>query len=292
MRLELLNLSEIEGYPSGSAMEFHDDTIYLAGDDARDLLVMNKQWKKRKLISLFQSEEQRISKKTKADLEAMSLIWVDEKPHLLILGSGSAPPRNQAILVNLKNHAVTFIDISPFYERLRNSGVPALNIEGAATVQQHLVLANRGNKSQPGNHLIITSTDFFNRQDTVPMQLIRVELPVTEAFSRLSGITYSEKHQCLVCNVSTEDTPNATDDGPIGKSYLGRIEHFSGKIDRAEDPVSIMELFDLAAADKAFRGFKIESVCIQSEQDHSMKLHLVADNDTGVSYMFKARLEF
>ena len=291
MKLKLLYSTEIEGYPSGSAMEFYADRIYLAGDDARDLLVMNRKWKKRKLITLFQSEEQRIPKKAKTDLEAMSIIQVDEKPHLLILGSGSAPPRNQAILLNLKNHAVTLIDISPFYERLRNSGIPALNIEGAATVQQHLVLANRGNKSRPGNHLMITSTDFFNRQDTAPVQLLRVELPETEAFSRLSGITYSEKHQCLLCTISTEDTRNAIDDGPIGKSYLGRIEHFSGKVDRAEDPVKIKELLDLSAADKAFEGYKIESVCIQSEQDRSMKLHLVADNDTGVSYMFKARLE-
>jgi len=36
MKLKLLNSTEIEGYPSGSAMEFYANRIYLAGDNATD----------------------------------------------------------------------------------------------------------------------------------------------------------------------------------------------------------------------------------------------------------------
>jgi hypothetical protein len=291
MKLKLLNTTEIKDYPSGSALEFHEGVIYLAGDDARDLLVMNRKWKKRRLIPLVQSAEKRLPKKAKLDLEAMSLIQFAEQPHLLILGSGSAPLRNQAILVNLENRAVASIDITLFYERLRNSGVPALNIEGAATVGERLVLANRGNKSQPVNHLIITTTDFFNRQDTAPLQVVRAALPSTGESSRISGLAYSARHDCLLYTLSTEDTTNPIDDGPIGKSYLGKVENFLQKIVPENTRLELDELLDLSEADKAFARYKIESVCIQSERNQSMKIHLAADNDTGVSYLFKARLE-
>jgi hypothetical protein len=52
----------------------------------------------------------------------------------------------------------------------------------------------------------------------------------------------------------------------------------------------VNELIDLPSADEQFKGYKIESVCIQSEKDHSMKLQMVADNDTGSSYLFKVQV--
>ena len=48
----------------------------------------------------------------------------------------------------------------------------------------------------------------------------------------------------------------------------------------------------LPATNKKFAGYKIESVCIQTERRHRMKLQLVADNDNGESYLFKIRLRF
>ncbi len=291
MKLELLKFTEVDNYPSGSAIEFHEGAIYLAGDDARDILVMNRKWKNRRLIPLIQSAKKRLPKKAKLDLEAMSVIRVADQPQLLILGSGSAPPRNRAILVNLKDHAIATIDVAPFYERLLNSGVPALNIEGATTVGERLVLANRGNKSQPVNHLIITTTDFYNSQDTAPLQVIRIELPAAGESSRISGLAYSVRHDCLLYTLSTEDIANTLDDGPIGKSYLGKVDNLLQKIGPEKTSLQLDELLDLSVADKAFAGYKVESVCIQSEKNHSMKIHLAADNDTGVSYLFKARLE-
>ncbi|HLB30939.1 MAG TPA: hypothetical protein VJN91_05370, partial [Gammaproteobacteria bacterium] len=103
--------------------------------------------------------------------------------------------------------------------------------------------------------------------------------------------TYSAKHDCLLYTLSTEDTANTTDDGPIGKSYLGKVDNFLQKIGPEKTSLKFNELLDLSAADEAFKGYKIESVCIP-EKNHSMKIHLAADNDTGVSYLFKARLEW
>jgi hypothetical protein len=77
---------------------------------------------------------------------------------------------------------------------------------------------------------------------------------------------------------------------------LGRVAwvllKMPSKIGREKVQLKVNELIDLPSADEQFKGYKIESVCIQSEKDHSMKLQLVADNDTGSSYLFKVQVKF
>jgi hypothetical protein len=111
-----------------------------------------------------------------------------------------------------------------------------------------------------------------------------------EGTMALSGACYSYKHDWLIFTASTENTADSYNDGAIGKSYLGIIEDAYRKI--TKNRVRVNELIDLAATNKKFSGFKIESVCIQSERRHRMKLHLVADNDDGESHLFKILLRF
>ena len=287
MKLELLDFSALSDYPSASGIEYYKDNIYVVGDDAKDVLVMNKKWKKSTLINLFPSDTERVPKKIKLDLEATTLVNIDKKAHLLIMGSGSAEPRNKGFLLNLKNNSTTKLDLTVFYRRLQEAGLKDLNIEGAATLMDYIILGNRGSKKNPENLLIITSTDFFNNQEKAPIQLLKLEFPVKEQYAGVSGLAYSDDHETLLLTISTEDTPNAIDDGPIGKSYLGIIDNFFRKIGREKIKVKINNLIDLGEADKQFTGYKIESVCIQSTKDHSMKLQMVADNDDGSSYLFK-----
>ena len=56
--------------------------------------------------------------------------------------------------------------------------------------------------------------------------------------------------------------------------------------------MKVNELIDLPGTHKEFRGHKVESVCIQSENNRSIKMHMVADNDAGESFLFKVRLRF
>jgi hypothetical protein len=43
--------------------------------------------------------------------------------------------------------------------------------------------------------------------------------------------------------------------------------------------------------DEAFKGYKLESATILSEKNGRLKMHLVADNDTGKSFLFRVRLK-
>ena len=296
MKLELLDFIELENYPSGSGIEFYDNKIYVVGDDARDLLVMGKKWNKPTLINLFNTQDKKIPKPDKSDLEAMTVLSVDKKPHLLIIGSGASEKRNKALLLNLKNNAMKSIDLSVFYNRIKTAiGIAQLNIEGIAEVYDYLVLVNRGNTTHPNNHLIITKSDFWKDQEKASLQTIIVDFEsvnLTPGKIGISGLTYSDKHEDLFITISTEDTPNAIDDGKIGKSYLAVIENLYRKIGREKGKIKINQLIDLSKEDEKFSGFKIESVCVQSAKDHSIKLQLVADNDEGKTYLFKIWLSW
>lgn len=292
MKLKLLDDTTLTNFPSGSGIEFFEDRLYLAGDDARELLVINKRWKEKERITLFNSAKDRIPKKQKADLEATALVFLENTPHLLVMGSGSLEPRNKAILMNLQSKELHYIDISVFYSRLQNSGLTDINIEGATLTNNYLVLANRGNKKNPSNHLIVTDTLFWQHQETADIQLHQVNFDKYEGTIGLSGLTYSSHHEQLLFTTSMEDTDNSYDDGEIGKSYLGMIDNIDRKLGRPHEHLKVTELIDLPATDKRFKNQKIESLCIQSEKDYSMKMHMVADNDTGKSHLFKIQLKW
>jgi hypothetical protein len=290
MNLELLDHKELNDFPSGSGIEYVDNTVYIVGDDATSILVTNKRWKVRDTIKLFEGGQKRIPKNHKSDLEATTALQLDNENFLLVMGSGSLEPRNKGILVNLKNQKIKSFDTSVFYQRIKDMGVADLNIEGAVQVHEFLVLCNRANESNRRNTLIITSPDFFRRQADVQIDLLDIDFSDYEGTIGISGLTYSYVHDQLIFTTSVEDTPDSYTDGAIGISYLGIVENGYRKIWRHK--MKVNELIDLPGTHEAFKGHKVESVCIQSERNRSIKMHMVADDDTGKSFLFKVRLRF
>src|SRR5258705_11813598 len=85
-------------YPSASGIEFLDGKIYVIGDDANDLLVLDTGLNIIDSIPLYSFPEKRIAKAVKADLESITVI---PGKKLLLLGSGSLPPyRNMAWIID------------------------------------------------------------------------------------------------------------------------------------------------------------------------------------------------
>src|SRR5207302_793709 len=72
-----------------------DGIAYLVGDDSPYLYCLDHDWNLLRKVPLFASEHtgDRIPKEQKPDLEAMSVVYLDDKPHLLIFGSGSRSPQ-------------------------------------------------------------------------------------------------------------------------------------------------------------------------------------------------------
>ena len=298
MQFKLLAHKELTDFPSGSALEFYKDRLYIVGDDARQLLVLNKKWKEVERIKMFDHPEYRIPKDEKADLEASTMIKNEDHPKLLLLGSGSFEnKRNKSFLIDVKSNATEEKDLSTFYERLRKAGIPELNIEAAAVVNDFVLLCNRGNLKHPLNHFIITKTNFADDQKNVRVYVIPFELPVEKpAVAGISGITYSSANDWLIFTASTEVTESAYKDGEIGESYIGVIENAEDKMNAAEVAIGsaslkVSHFIPLSSIHAAFIGKKIESLSMEKDKRKKLTLHLVADNDSGVSFLFKLALK-
>ena len=284
---ELIEVKILNGYPSGSGLACHDGHIYIAGDDAAYILKTDAQFNILDSLRLFNSLQKRIPKDIKADLESIALINQNKMPAFLLMGSGSlAPYRNFCWIIDAKTKEKKQYRLDTFYNRLKNEGITDLNIEGAAATATGIVLASRGNKSFAKNHLIFAPNRFWEKQETSLIKIVKAGVNTdTSFFTGISGLDYSWKTDQLLLTVSTENTYNSFDDGSVGKSYLWIINDISSK--KKLDAINPDKIIDLEQLDPRFKGHKIESVCILSENKKKKELVLVADDDKGGSVLFR-----
>lgn len=287
MKISLDRTLLLPGFPSASALAWHHQKLYIIGDDATFLQVMDAQYNVLESISLFASPETRIPKKTKPDLEAVTIIDVDGEPNLLVIGSASKFKQHRSIakLIGLQNagYPSTVHSTQSFFESLLGKGIAEINIEGAATLKKSLVLANRGNKTNPSNTLIFTPQHFWEANSVEWATFSQLDLPNLDA--GISGLDYVAENDSLLFTASTEDTLTAIDDGAIGDSYIGMIKDIHLKI---KDENIIPDHFvNLSAINPVFQHKKIESLCVENFEDGLLTMHICADNDDGQSTLFK-----
>ena len=281
---------ELKDYSSGSGIAYYRDKVYLIGDDMNYILVADTALNKLDTITL-QPGSGRISKSIKQDLEGLSVLRTKGFSSLLLVGSGSVfPYRSKGWILDLRNKTRLMIDLEPFYKRMQLNGVKEINVEGLTWIPGGMVLANRGNKSNPKNYLVFTTSDFWTNPERPDIRVMKLGANTdTSSFSGVSGLEYSYKSDCLILTVSTENTYSTQSDGSIGKSYLWIIENISAKKRLAA--INPNRIIDLETVDQRFRGHKIESVCIISETKSTYNLVLVADDDKGTSVLFKLALQ-
>ena len=281
----------LNDYASGSAMAYINGSLYLAGDNMAYVLVLDTDFDNIDTITIIDAVQSPMPKLTKPDIEAATTVVVDGTELLLLISSGSLDPyRNNAWLVNTKNKQKTCYDLGPFYARLKAQGITVLNIEGATTINDTIILAARGSNSTPVNHLISTTVGFWNDPATAPIDIKTMSTRQNAgAFGGVSGLVYSAASDRLLLTVSTENTANSFDDGEIGKSYLWIVNDLSSKI--AGDVIAPDRIIDLEAADRRFHKQKIETACILSETESEMLLALAADNDDGTTVLFRLSIQ-
>lgn len=280
----LQEVKQLPNYPSASGIEYFNNKIYIIGDDANNLLVLDSNLNAIDSIPLYSFSGKRIPKAVKPDLESIALL-PDKK--ILLSGSGSwAPQRNIAWLIDPATKEKDSIRLDTFYKRLSLYGIKELNIEGIASVPGGVILCNRGNKGYTKNQLIFTKKNFWQQQSqTEIITAFFGSNTDSTVFNGVSGLGYSAKNDLLICTVSTEDTRNSIEDGAIGKSYLWIVNNISAK--KRWKAINPDKIIDLEKMDVRFKGQKIESVCIMKETKKLLYLLLAADNDNGSSTLFK-----
>jgi hypothetical protein len=274
-------------YPSASAVEYYDGRLYIMGDDAPNMFVLDTNLNTVDSIPIILHTGNRIPKDTKPDLEASAIYSHNTETLICFFGSGSLEPyRDSGWKYNLKAKTKVNIYLQPLYSKIKQAGIEQINIEGAAFLSGKLILVNRGNKGYPYNQLISTDESFLKNDSNYKIAIIPFEIQRdTALFKGISGLTYSKQNDQLLMTVSTEDTRNAYDDGTIGKSYLWIIDNISGKLNSTS--IKPDKIIDLEEIDSRFKSQKIESATVIEDAKDFIRLVLVADNDDGSSTVFR-----
>jgi hypothetical protein len=286
----LLKSLLLKNFPSGSAINYYNGKLYLIGDDANNMLVLNTDYQEIDSIQLFDYPIKRIPKAEKTDFETAVLVNVKDKMHLLILGSASTKEREKGILISLEGLPVpqTF-SYAEFMKRVKMKEIAEINIEGATLIRDHFILSNRGNSVNQKNHLIITEKDFWIRQNEAALSVLEIVMPFNiKETPGVSELCYVESNDLLLFTMSSEATNNAYDDGVIGDSYIGWVNHISRKLQ--QPGIMLDGLINLSEINTDFKGEKIEGICIGSASDNELILHLIADNDQGESRLFNVKM--
>ncbi len=287
--IKLLKLKNTN-YPSGSGLSFYNNKIYLIGDDAAQLWVMDTALNVTDSIQVHDSTGKRIPWKVKPDFEDMCLVQTGMEHLFFIPGSGSGGAyRNNALILNAVNHQQKRYALDSFYARLKLFGIKDINVEGTASLPGNMLLSNRGNKGYQKNFLIFVDNNFWTKPGSCDFSIaLAGTTKDTSAFNGISGLDYARKSDKLLLTVSTENTYSNFADGTIGKSYLWIINDISSKKNFSAINPNI--IIDLEEADNRFKGHKIEAVTILQENKKNMTLLLVSDDDDGKSNLFKVIL--
>ncbi|WP_160713575.1 DUF6929 family protein [Chitinophaga solisilvae] len=296
--VNILQTLTLPDFPSGSSINFHDGRLYIAGDDANYICVLDEQYQQIGKISLFEYPEKRIAKTEKTDLETAVIITSGENTHLLAFGSASTDNRKRVISIVLSAAGTTpdyhkFSSIpypDSFFRDLQAQQVHTLNIEGATVIGDQLVFANRGNHAHPVNQLLLTR-GYFGPQTVSPEMSVATLLLSSNnmSFAGVSELCYVTARDLLLLTLSSEETMNTTDDGSIGDSYLAWITEASKKI--TAPTVQTDGIINLSDIDTIFHQQKIEGVCVGKDEGDALLLHLVADNDCGDTSVFRVRMQ-
>lgn len=283
--LQLLKKTHLADYPSASAIEFYKDRLYVAGDDATNILILDTNHKVLDSVALFASQTKRISKKEKADLEASTIVTKEGENYLVVLSSFSTKRRNKMVVMHLDNEKKKPQIIT---SKEPGAGVKELNIEGATHIKGQLVLSNRANNTHKNNHLILSHLDLTNGIEHKNHRSLTVVIPKKDGVSGLSALTYIEDKDLLLFTASTENTTNAHTDGSIGESYVGYISNISKKMN--QDSVHADSFIPLTNFFESKAPQKIEAIAVEKTEGTDLTLHLASDNDNGESTLFKMKL--
>lgn len=287
----LIDIKKLHHYPSASGIEYLNYQLYIIGDDANYMLILDTNLNIKDSISLYFYPGKRIQKNIKSDLEALAVIETGNEKNLLLIGSGSFYPyRNIAWLVNPVTKKRDSFQLDGFYTALKQKGILEINIEGACSLADGgFILANRGHKAYPFNYFIYTNNKFWKDSSSGIHYVAVGENKDSSVFTGVSGIAYAPDSDALILTVSTENTRSVHEDGAIGKSYIWIINNISLK-DKTKQ-ILPDRVIDLDSVDSRFKDQKIESVCVTGDTKEHFSLVLAADNDDGSSTVFKLILQ-
>ncbi|MCS7077420.1 MAG: hypothetical protein NZ455_11960 [Bacteroidia bacterium] len=229
MKAVVKKVRKLEHPSSASGIEYINGLYYVIGDDANALFILYPaDLSVQKTIPFVRGElvQERIPKKQKSDFECMSFVYVQEVPHILIMGSGSKPQRQVAYLYNLVTQTMETLDYTDFYQKLEKDTSftlgAELNVEAATSTHEHIYLFQRGNNASKNTFLRFSVQDILKPND---YRIFTADLPnIEKGKAGFSGACYVLEWNALLFTASVELTKDAYNDGRVLGSFVGIIE--------------------------------------------------------------------
>lgn len=218
---------------SASGIEYVNGLCYIIGDDANALFILNEGLKVYKTIPFVKEKpvQEHIPKKEKPDFECMSFVYVQEVPHILVMGSGSKPQRKNAFLYNMITDEIQPLNYTAFYDKLEKDIAftlgTELNVEALACNYEYIYLFQRGNVADKNTFLRFSVHDIFNPQE---YEMFSTQIQgIQQGKAGFSGACYVTEWNALLFTASVELTQNAYDDGQVLGSITGIIQNHKVK---------------------------------------------------------------
>lgn len=281
---------KIPNFSSGSGMAKINNVFYACGDDDARLWFLDNEGKVLNTWQIWDStdiENNRISKKVKPDFEAITNITIQNDSALLIFGSGTKAVKREYIIEAhiTPNQFAYRKNAQKLYEWIKkqaNLGEDELNIEGACSLYEDILITNRhNNQMYQINKKGLLNYLENNDLSLLSMKISHFKLPVVgKDTARLSGATRIPNTNIICFSASIESTENWVDDGKILGSFVGLInwdtkEYFSTKL----------ELKNKAD----FKG-KLEAIEFNGFKNNSLNLIGITDDDNGTTSFLKIQL--
>ncbi len=219
--------------PSASGIEYVNGLYYIIGDDANALFVLSEDLKVQKTIPFVRGREvkEHIPKKEKTDFECMTFLYVEEVPHILVMGSGSKPQRKIAFLYNMITEEMQKLEYNGFYDRIEKDTHftlnTELNVEALCATQDYIYLFQRGNIADKNTFLRFPIQNIHKPNE---YEVFNTKLDgIQQGKAGFSGACYVLEWNSILFTASVEITKNAYDDGEVLGSTAGLIQNHEVK---------------------------------------------------------------
>jgi len=268
--------------------------LYVVADDENHLgLFLRDGTDHGKLIPLFSGDlplEHEERKAAKPDLEVLTHIPPSKKypdGALLALGSGSKDARQRGAIISFNEQgelgAVEIIDLASLYHELKEE-IGKINIEGAAIIEKHIILFQRGNKKNKLNATIRFPLKQFYQHvltgDKKPKHKLDAIITAYE-LGEIDGVPLCFTDATplpdgtIIFTAAAENTSDAYLDGQCMGSIIGLIN-------------SQGDLHSTMAIDKIVKAEGVEAQLVNN------KVHLLlvtdADDATAPAQLYTAEL--
>jgi hypothetical protein len=160
---------------AASGLVHKENKLYVVSDDELGLICLKVDLSEKAMFhkildgELPQNEEER--KKKKPDFECLTLF----EDSLLLISSGSKPNRHLGALVRLEDFQITHLSFKNVFKELTGL-IPELNIEGAVTYGDKILLLQRGNGKMHLNALIELNLQSFLKDELLEVKITPIDL--------------------------------------------------------------------------------------------------------------------